>query len=53
MNLFEYWLCLRDAVVYGNSKTESGREYLEKCWMLEQTQPDKKRLREKFGKGRF
>ena len=44
-----YLLILRDAFVYERSKTEEGREYLENCWILEQTNPDKKRLREKFG----
>ncbi len=46
-----YLLILRDAFVYERSKTEEGREYLENCWILEQTEPDKKRLREKFGEG--
>jgi hypothetical protein len=32
------------------SKSEKGREYLEKCWVLEQTEPDRKALRKKAGK---
>ncbi|WP_238442475.1 hypothetical protein [Desulfofalx alkaliphila] len=40
---------LRDAFIYRLEQSESGREYLEKCWILEQTTPDRKRLREKFG----
>lgn len=50
MNVFEYWLYLRDAVIYRYNKTESGREYLKKCWILEQTKPDRATLREKFGR---
>lgn len=46
-----YFLLLRDAFIYEKSKTEDGREYLENCWILEQTEPDRKTLREKFGKG--
>lgn len=46
-----YLLILRDAFIYERSKTEEGREYLENCWILEQTEPDKKRLRKKFGEG--
>ena len=30
------------------SKTKEGREYLEDCWILSQTMPDRKSLRKKF-----
>lgn len=50
LELFEYWLLLRDAVIYKNIQTEEGMEYLEKCWILDQTSPDRKKLREKVGK---
>lgn len=50
LDAFEYFSLLRDAVIYKYMQTEEGREYLDKCWMLEQTKPDRKRLREKFGK---
>lgn len=50
LDVFEYFSLLRDAVIYKYMQTEQGREYLDKCWMLEQTKPDRKRLREKFGK---
>lgn len=39
----------REAVIYKLSQTDSGLEYLEKCWIMEQTKPDRKALREKFG----
>jgi hypothetical protein len=32
-------------------QTEEGREYLDKCYIMEQTSPNRKKLREKFGKG--
>ena len=41
----------RDAFIFNLQQTESGREYLEECWLLEQTEPDRKALRGKFGKG--
>ncbi|WP_242850468.1 hypothetical protein [Clostridium botulinum] len=49
LEAFEYWLLLRDAIVYNYTQTEAGREYLENCWRLEQTKPDRKSLREKVG----
>ena len=42
--------CLfRDAFIYQMKQTEEGRAYLEDCWILERTQPDRKALRENFG----
>ena len=48
--LSRYLQLRRDGFIYRLSQTESGREYLENCWILEQTKPDRKRLRERFGK---
>lgn len=48
--LSRYLQLRRDGFIYRLSQTESGREYLENCWILEQTEPDRKRLRERFGK---
>jgi len=50
MEVFEYWLLLRDAVIYNYMQTEDGREYLENCWRMEQTEPDRGALRNKFKK---
>ena len=48
---YDEYLRLRcDAYIYRLNLTESGREYLKKCWILEQTQPDRARLRDKFAK---
>jgi hypothetical protein len=51
LDVFEYWALLRDAVIYKYMQTEKGREYLERCWILEQTKPDRAKLRKRFGKG--
>ena len=40
----------RDAFIYKLNKTEKGREYLENCWIMEQTSPDREKLRQRFGK---
>ena len=40
----------RDAFIYQMSKTQEGQEYLNNAWRLEQTTPDRKTLREKFGR---
>jgi len=51
--LDEYLLYRRDAYIYALQQTESGQEYLEKCWLMEQTNPDRGALRDKYGvKGR-
>lgn len=49
--VFEYWLLLRDAVIFNNMQTEEGKEYLDNCWIMEQTQPDRKKIRETFKRG--
>jgi len=46
MVVFEYWLLLRDAVIYGYMQSEEGSKYLDNCWRMEQTSPDRKKLRE-------
>lgn len=51
LGVFIYKLYLHDAYIYKLSQTEKGREYLENAWILEQTQPDRKKLREHFSKG--
>ena len=41
-------MLLRDAFIYKQSQTKEGREYLEECWILEQTEPDREALRDHF-----
>jgi len=49
LSLSTYLQLRRDAFIYRMNATPEGREYLEKCWILEQQKPDKKALREQFG----
>lgn len=48
----EFLLLLRDAFIYKCEQSQKGQEYLENCWILEQTTPDRKRLREQFNNER-
>ncbi|MBU3153505.1 hypothetical protein KPL46_01100 [Clostridium estertheticum] len=50
MCVFEYWLLLKNAIIYNYMQTEEGREYLDQCWIMEQTKPDRAKLREKYGR---
>lgn len=45
LSCFDLWYLLSEAVIYNCEQTEKGREYLENAWILEQTRPDRKRLR--------
>ena len=46
LDCITFKLLLRDAFVDMMSRTEEGRDYLEQCWILKQTDPDIERLRE-------
>lgn len=46
-----YLLWRRDAYISWLNQTEDGRQYLDDCWRMEQTKPDRAGLRQKFGKG--
>ena len=50
LNYLDYLRYRRDAFINKLSKTEKGQEYLDKAYRLEQTKPDRKSLRDKFGK---
>lgn len=50
LSLVEYLVYFRDCMIYMLNQTENGREYLEKCWIMEQTKPDKEGLRRNFAK---
>jgi hypothetical protein len=50
LDLIDYLVYRRDAVISALSKTEKGIEYLNNAWRLEQTKPDRGALRNKFGK---
>ena len=46
LDCITFKLLLRDAFIDMVSRTEEGRDYLEQCWILKQTDPDTVRLRE-------
>lgn len=49
LDCYTYKALIKDAFIYKMKQSEDGRNYLEDCWLLQQTQPDRKKLREKFG----
>lgn len=46
-----YLLWLRDAYISMLNSTEDGRQFLDDCWRMEQTKPDRAKLHQKLGKG--
>lgn len=50
LDYLDYLIYRRDAFIYKFSQTEKGEEYLNNAWRLEQTKPDREKLRDKFGK---
>ena len=49
LDCYTYKALVKDAFIYKMKQSENGRDYLEDCYLLQQTHPDRKRLREKFG----
>lgn len=49
LDIIDYLSYRRDAFIYKMSQTEKGREYLANAHRLEQTEPDRKSLRDQFG----
>ena len=45
LDCITFKILVRDAFVDKLSQTEEGRDYLEQCWVLTQTEPDKAQLR--------
>lgn len=43
-----YLYFMREAYIHGHMQTKEGREYLYNCWRIEQTKPDRKKIREKI-----
>ena len=50
LDIITYYTWLRDAFISGMERTEAGREYLEDAWRMEQTKPERQKLREKSRK---
>ena len=46
LDCITFKMLLRDAFIDMMSKSEEGRDYLEQCWILKQTEPDTVRLKE-------
>lgn len=51
LGVFDYWGYLHDAVVWNCGRSDAGKEYLENAYYYQQTEPDRKALRAKFGGG--
>lgn len=51
LNYLQYLVWRRDAWIHMLSRTETGQEYLDEAWRLEQTKADRAALRARFGKG--
>jgi len=49
LDVFQFWLYLRDAVIYNYMQTKEGIDYLDNCWRINQTEPDREGLRRKSG----
>ena len=47
--LIEYLTYRRDAFIALLNRSESGQEYLDNAWRCEQTEPERTKLRDKFG----
>ena len=50
LNYLQYLVWRRDAFIYMMSRTEAGHEYLDNAWRMDQTKPDRPKLRKKLGK---
>ena len=48
LNIIEYWVYLRDAVIFQYEQSEQGQEYLHNCKRIQQTAPDIDELRKNF-----
>jgi len=49
LDCYTYKLLLRDAYIHKLKQSEQGREYLENCYVLQQTEPDRKTLKKQYG----
>ena len=48
LDTLTYNLLLRDALCLKFMETEEGQQHLDDCWRLQQTKPDREKLREQF-----
>lgn len=45
LDCITFKMLVRDAFIDRMSQTEDGRDYLEQCWILKQTEPDTAKLK--------
>ena len=50
LDYLQYLIWRRDAYIHVLSQSKEGQEYLKNAYRMEQTKPDRKRLREKLRK---
>lgn len=50
LDYLQYLVWRRDAYIYMLSQTENGPKYLDNAYRMEQTKPDRKKLRSKLGR---
>ncbi len=50
LDYIQYLTWRRDAFIHWLSQSEYGQEYLDDAWRLEQTKPDRQKLRAKYGR---
>lgn len=50
LDYIQYLIWKRDAFIHWLSQSEFGQEYLDEAWRLEQTKPDRQKLRAKYGR---
>ena len=50
LDYIQYLAWRRDAFIHWLSQSEYGQEYLDDAWRLEQTKPDRQKLRAKYGR---
>lgn len=48
LDCYTYRVLLKDAFIHKMSQSKDGQEYLETAWILQQTTPDRDKLRENF-----
>ena len=46
LNVMDWYLLLREAMIYNLSQSEAGEAYLRDCWLYEQTDADISGLRQ-------
>ena len=48
LDCFTFKMLIRDSYISKLRQSEEGREYLENCWLMKQTEPDRNTLRREF-----